>query len=197
MKTDQLSSDLVDAAQALETELKRFQVLAENIERQPFNSEKNLGRASRTLSEIAAVGETLQTRLGSLVSVIAGFRDKQQALAEAVQKRAEELQQRSQVLDDLLAEYRAIGEKARDLNEHLRLLQADQQPSGRSPYGFLSNLQDLEAKVGQLTEGAQSLFTKAQGDCFIDVAHQADALRQQLEAVRNRLGLLRSHLPQA
>jgi chromosome segregation ATPase len=182
----------------LDRELRRFEELSESIEHASFNSEKNVARASHTLREIAEVGEALQTRLGAMVAVIAGFRDKQEALANAVQIKALELQERTKTLESLLVKYRTLGEDARDLNEHLRSLSSDKAESegvGSSP--VFSHLQQLGEKIGHLAAGAQSLFEQAQADDFPDVARQADALRQQLQAVRNKLSLLNKNLPQA
>jgi uncharacterized coiled-coil DUF342 family protein len=164
----------------------------------PLNSEKNLGRASRTLSEIAQVGEALQARIGSLVAAIAGFRQKQEAYAEVVQKRAQELQERGEVLKGLLAEYSALGEKARELNLHLQSIKSSKDNGGNeAPSALFSKFQDLESRVIQLLEVAQTLFDRAESLGFADIGHQADALRQQLQAIRNKLSLLQQRLAQA
>jgi chromosome segregation ATPase len=192
-------SELISVAEALDGELRRFEELSENIQRASLTSEKNLGRASHTLKEIADVGEALQARLGAMVAVIAGFRDRQEMLAKAVQAKAEELQERSKTLESLLERYRTLGEDARQLNQHLRAATSDRL-AGKdevAAYPLFPHLQELDEKIGQLADNAQSLVDRAQADDFPDVAHQADALRQQLQAVRNKLGLLRKNLPQA
>ncbi len=191
-------SELISAAEALDAELRKFEELSESIQKTPFNSQKNVDRASRTLTEIAQAGEALQARLGSVVTAIANFREKQQALAEAVQKRAYELEERGKVLGGLLAEYRALGENARELNVHLQSLKGAKDNGGsENTSGLFSQFQDLEPRVSQLVEAAQKLFEKAETQGFTDIAHQADALRQQLQAIRNRLNLLRQRLAQA
>lgn len=192
-------SELISAAEALDAELQKFEQLSESIQRMPLNSEKNLGRASRTLSEIAQVGEALQARIGSLVAAIAGFRQKQESHAEAVQKRAQELQERGSVLKGLLAEYSALGEKARQLNLHLQAIKSSKDNGGNeaAPSALFSKFQDLESRVIQLLEAAQTLFDRAESLGFADIAHQADALRQQLQAIRNKLNLLQQRLAQA
>jgi chromosome segregation ATPase len=184
-------SELISAAEALDAELQKFEQLSETIQKTPFNSEKNLARASRTLTEIAQVGEALQTHLGSLVAAIGNFRQKQETQADAVQKRAQELQERGQVLEGLLAEYRALGENARQLNLHLLSLKSSEDEVQSSQ--FL----DLDSRVTELAQAAQNLFDRAESQGFADIAHQADALRQQLQTVRNKLNLLRQRLPQA
>jgi chromosome segregation ATPase len=183
-------SELTSAAEALDAELRKFEALSESIQKTPFNSEKNLGHASRTLTEIAQVGEALQARLGSVVAALANFRQKQQAHAEAVQKRAHELEERGKVLGGLLAEYGALGENVRELNVQLQSLKSPKDNGG-------AQFQNLEPRVNQLVEAAQKLFEQAETLGFTDIAHQAAALRQQLQAIRNKLNLLRQRLAQA
>ncbi len=196
-KRDQ-PSELISAAEALDAELRKFEELSESIQKTPFNSQKNLDRASRTLTEIAQVGEALQVRLGSVVSAIVNFRQKQVACAEVVQKRAHELEERGKVLGGLLAEYRALGEKTRELNVDLKSLKgAKENGGGENSNGLFSQFKDLEPRVGQLVEVAQKLFEQAETLGFTDIAHQADGLRQQLQAIRNKLNLLRQRLAQA
>lgn len=191
-------SELISAAEALDAELHKFEQLSEFIQRTPLNSEKNLGRASRALTEIAEVGEALQARLGGLIAAIAGFRQKQEAHAGAVQKRAQELQERGAVLKGLLAEYSALGEKARELNLHLQSIKSSKDNGGNeAPNALFSKFQDLESRVIQLVEASQTLFDRAERLGFTDIAHQADALRQQLQAIRNKLNLLQQRLAQA
>src|SRR5262249_23053466 len=187
-------SELISAATALDAELQRFEQLSESIQRTPLNSEKNLGRASRTLTEIAQVGEALQARISSLVGAIAGFRQKQEAHAEAVRRRAEELQERGTVLKELLTEYGALGEKARELNLHLQSVKGSQDNEGEA---LFPQFQDLESRVTHLVDAAQNLFDRAESSGFTDIAHQADGLRQQLQAIRNKLKLLQQRLAQA
>lgn len=184
-------SELISAAEALDAELQKFEQLSETIQKTPFNSEKNLTRASRTLTEIAQVGEALQAHLGSLVAAIGNFRQKQETHADAVQKRAQELQERGKILEDLLAEYRALGQNAHRLNSHLLSLKSAE--DNVQPAQFL----DLDSRVTELAQAAQNLFDRAESQGFTDIAHQADSLRQQLQAVRHKLNLLRQRQAQA
>jgi hypothetical protein len=62
---------------------------------------------------------------------------------------------------------------------------------------LFSQLPDLEQRVGELLSGAQMLFEQADSAGFTDLQHQADALRQQLQSIRNKLGLIRRSVPQA
>jgi uncharacterized protein YoxC len=186
-------SELVSAAEALDEGFRRFEQLTEGIQRVPLNSQKNLLRASEMLTEIAGLGEALQRQLGSVVAAIAKFRQRQEGQADRVQKQAEQVQERSRALQGLLEQYRTLGESARQLNLGLQKLST----SAAGGSGALAGLQELEPAVEGLMQGASSLAERANALGFADMAHQADSLRQQLQAVRNKVNLLRQDSPQA
>jgi methyl-accepting chemotaxis protein len=189
-------SELVSAAEALDQGFRRFEQLTEGIQRVPLNSQKNLLRASEMLTEIAGLGEALQRQLGSVVAAIAKFRQKQEGQADRVQKQAEQVQERSRALQGLLEQYRTLGESARQLNLGLQKL-STAAVDGSGAISLLAGLQELEPGVEELMQGASSLAERASVLGFADMAHQADSLRQQLQAVRNKVNLLRQNTPQA
>jgi methyl-accepting chemotaxis protein len=189
-------SELVSAAEALDQGFRRFEQLTEGIQRVPLNSQKNLLRASEMLTEIAGLGETLQGKLGSVVAAITKFRQKQEGQADQVQKQAEQVQERSRALQGLLEQYRVLGESARQLNLGLQKLSAAVGDGGGAS-SALAGLQELEPGIEELMRGASSLTERANALGFADMAHQADSLKQQLQAVRNKVSLLRQDTPQA
>ena len=189
-------SELVSAAEALDEGFRRFEQLTEGIQRVPLNSQKNLLRASEMLTEIAGLGEALQGKLGSVVAAIAKFREKQEGQADRVQKQAEQVQERSRALQGLLEQYRILGESARQLNLGLQKLSTAIGDGGGAT-AVLSGLQELEPGVEELMKGASSLTERANALGFADMAHQADSLKQQLQAVRNKVNLLRQDTPRA
>ncbi len=196
MNRTKQESELVSAAEALDEGFRRFEQLTESIQQVPLNSQKNLLRASEMLTEIAGLGEALQRQLGSIVAAIAKFRQQQEGQADRVQKQAEQVQERSRALQGLLEQYRTLGESARQLNLGLqKLSMAPGDGSGAS--SLLAKLQEFEPGVEELIRGASSLNERANALGFADIAHQADSLRQQLQAVRNKVNLLRQGTPMA
>ncbi len=196
MNRSKQESELVAAAEALDEGFRRFEQLTESIQQVPLNSQKNLLRASEMLTEIAGLGEALQRQLGSIVAAIAKFRQQQEGQADRVQKQAEQVQERSRALQGLLEQYRSLGESARQLNLGLQKLStAPGDASGAS--SLLARLQELEPGVEELMQGASSLTERANALGFSDMAHQADSLSQQLQAVRNKVNLLRQGTPMA
>ena len=59
------------------------------------------------------------------------------------------------------------------------------------------DLQALLERMGQLATEAQEVAETAQRQDFSDIGRQADGLRQQLLAARNKMSLLNKDLPAA
>ena len=184
------------AAEELDAGFRRFEQLSESVQKVPLNSQKNLSRASEMLAEIAEVGKGLQQQLGSVVAAISKFREKQEGQSDRIQKQAELIQERSRVLQALMEEYRGLGEGARELNGQLQKLNGAAGNVGDST-PLLAKLQEVEPSLERLVQSASTLVERAHGQGFGDIAHQADSLRQQLQAVRNKLNLLRRSVPRA
>jgi len=59
---------------------------------------------------------------------------------------------------------------------------------------LIERLEEIVARMDGAVARAQDVAREASAADFVDVARQADALRQQLLAARNRVGLLRQGL---
>src|SRR5439155_14521018 len=109
-------SELVEAAEALDDELHRFETAAEAAAKAPMNSQKHLERAAKQLSAIAESDEQLQTCVKQLVDAVSASRDRQVKHAAALGAAAARLQQRTEVLQGLMTEFGALGTSAGALN---------------------------------------------------------------------------------
>ncbi|RKG91767.1 hypothetical protein D7V97_41590 [Corallococcus sp. CA053C] len=190
-------SELVSAAQALDSELLRFEALAAQLQEAPLTSEKHLERASRTLKDLADLDDALRLRVGSLVQAITGVRNRQQTQADAVNARAQELQRRTEVFKDLLTRYGALGQSAADLNGRMQQFAALRQQATRTAEEdaqLTAVFTSLQERMAEVAEEAATLATASEAEQFSDIARQADSLRQQLLSARNKLGLLHQSL---
>lgn len=189
------SSPLMAAASALDEQLQRFEQLTETLEGSVFNSQKTLERAAKVLSDVADVDEQLTARVKDLVSAISVVRERQQAQADRVQARAQELQRRTAVYQDLMLRYEALGKITSELNGLMEQLPGKQNLGGSDSGGELvKSLQELHEPMGKVVDGATDLHQAANETGFPDIARQADALKQQLLAARNRLNLFHASL---
>jgi hypothetical protein len=193
------SSELVAAAEALESQLTRFESLADQLRKSPLNSEKSLERASKLLRDVAEQDQVLNASVSALVAAVTAARDRQQTQAEAVNARAQELQQRAETFKSLLERYGALGQSAAELNQRMQefAAQRSQAQTPEQNAELLGTLDALNERMVQVAEEAQSVTKLADEQDFSDVGRQADSLRQQLLSARNKLGLLRKGLASA
>jgi len=193
-------SPLLAAAQAFDAELERFGHLAESARRGPLESQKALERAAETLKEIADCEEQMQARARALMAALGAAREQQEAQAALVSQRAEEVRQRTTVYAQLLQQFQTLGQDAAELNSMGQRLSTRKRDAGASAADMAKDpelaagLRELSERMGAVAERAQTLTSAARAADFEDVSRQADSLRQQLLAARNKVVLLHGTL---
>ncbi len=192
------SSELVNAATAIEEELRRFESLAEEVRSGPLRSQKHLEKMGKLLNAVADCDERMVANMRALLSVLNGWRDRQQALAAEVNNRALELQERTKVYQSLMERFSALGQEAGSLSTHM------QQIAGRTQQGepvkaedIIASLQMMNDRMSEVAANAGALASDAEAQDFMDVARDADSLKQQLLSARNRANLLQQKLHSA
>jgi hypothetical protein len=196
-------SPLLDAAEAFESELKRFARLTDSARKGPLGSQKALERAAESLKEVADCEEQMQAHARELMAALAAARDQQQAQADLLQRRAEEIRQRTNVYAELMKRFEALGKDAADLNAMGQRLStkkralgedgADAADMAKDPE-LAAGLRELSDRMGDVGDIAHRLETAAREAEFEDIARQAESLRQQLLAARNKVTLLHGSL---
>jgi hypothetical protein len=195
------SSPLLAAAEAFDAELERFAHLTEAARHGSLSSQKALERAAEALKEIADCEEQMQTQARALMVALGAAREQQERQAALAAQRAEQVRDRTAVYGELLTRFQALGAEAADLNAMGQNLSARKPDTGgaagaaaaRDP-AFANGLRDLAQRMGEVADHAQGLLTAARDADFEDVARQAESLRQQLLAARNKVQLLHGSL---
>ncbi len=166
-------SELVAAATDLDAELQRFEEGVAAFTRLQLSSKKNLDRAGKMLEELATSEQSMGTQIQALVQAIAGTRDRQLERVAVIREKAEQLKNRSIEFRDLILQFEALGTGASELNTKL------QQPAPA--------VVDVADDVAALAGRAEQLVAVSKDKGFDDVAHLADGLRQQLQALQHKL----------
>jgi hypothetical protein len=192
-------SSLVVAAESFDESLRRFSALGESLRRGALDSRQSLERAGEVLSEIAACEEELQVQAHALIAALGAAREAQETEAAQVQARAQEIQARTETYAAIRGRFEAIGDAAAGLNTLAQGLAtrrgiADQTLRDSELPALLAQLDELRERMGSVAEAAAQLENDARGARFEDLARNADSLRQQLLAARNKIGLLREAL---
>ena len=189
-QTTRPSVGLAIAAEALEAELRRFEDLVEALAHERLESEKNLRRAAQTLVSIRDADARLAERLGALVTAIAAARERQEASARVVGERAGLIQERSEALTALMHRWESLGQEAAEVTRIAQqAVSGDQDTNGDEKPDTDTTFARVDERLGNLAESAQGLAAAAQEVAFEDLARQADGLRMQVLAARNKLRL--------
>jgi chromosome segregation ATPase len=173
------TSELVVAAQAIETETRRLEDLAYALEKTKLQSEKHIHRAARDLQEALQQQEQLASSLRLLGQAMANMQERQQAAVAALSTRASHIQERRSRLSELMLRYAALGTKAAEL---LQTISATLDASDKDA-AVASALQNIAPIIDEAT----SLSKTARDEDFTEVAHEADVLKQKFQAIKNQL----------
>ncbi len=176
-KPDKNVPELVRAAEVLEHEIASLEALSKATRKIPLNSERNITRAAKELTETAQFQDRLAAGLQALASAMAQLQARQQAALEPLAAFATETQARMQRLSEHMQAFGVLGNAA---GEVTALIQA----------GNGDRSQVVTAVDEQLTaieSGARALMDVARDDDFPDVVREADSLRQRVAALRKKL----------
>ena len=178
------TSQLADAAAEFDKELATYARLGKLFIETPMSSVKHLERANGVLAEIAGCEERLQTAGQTLVRVLAAARDQQEQLAKAVVAHVPNLQSRNKRLQELMTEMGGVASEVAGLNDVI----TKQKENGDSTKGpTQADARDVSEIVLGLSTRAEALATAAREAEFEEVATQAHALHQRLQAIGKKL----------
>ncbi|MGK4000885.1 hypothetical protein [Sorangium sp. So ce1024] len=185
--------ELAEAARALERELLRFEELAEGARRLSLDTRKGIERAAKSTTEAAEAQQRVSVALGSLIAAIAGARERHEATARALAARGEEIKRRAEQLGELFQRFGALGEEGRGINALVQETAARQREATTPEQvgEVVAAMDEVEGRMGRLAEEARELAQAAMAAGIVDLAEQADGMRQQVSAMRNKVGLLR------
>ncbi|HZX93670.1 MAG TPA: hypothetical protein VFE90_04085 [Myxococcales bacterium] len=169
-------SDLAEAALALDHELRRFEELSLQAARVKLNTEKNLERATEALSRAAESQDRISAQVQKLVAAVTAARQKQETDAAALIERAKEISARRTEFAGLLQRMAALGHAARDVQELLK--------SGPA------SIDEVQSRMQQVADEAAAIAKAAEEKEMEELARQADVLRHQVLAARNKVALL-------
>lgn len=187
------TSELVRQAEVVERELRRLEELSRSARHVQLSSEKNIARAARGLQQALEQQERLASELRTLGQAMLGMQARQEAAMEPLQARANEIQSRMERHAEHVQRFGALGQKARDAVAALREIsepgEGDEAPAAPGAQGA-ALLIDADEQVRGLVEEARAMASAAAEDEFPDIAREAHALGQRIQAMRERLSEL-------
>src|SRR5437762_3799398 len=169
-------NDLSEAALALDRELRRFEDLADQAERLKLTTERSVERATEALTRAAESQDRIQAHVQQLVAAVGSARQKQEADAAALMARAQQIAARRKEFADVLQRMAALGQMAKEVQDALK--------AGPDA------IDDLQSRMQTIADEAADIALTARQKEMEEVARQADGLRQQILAAKNKVALL-------
>jgi chromosome segregation ATPase len=181
-------SPLVRAAAAVDEELRAYDDLARDTQRIEIDGEKSIARAAKMLEDATLRQPRIQEKLRALVGEIEAARLQQQKSLDVLVEVSQALQARATQYGELMDRFAALGESAKGVNALTTTLSA-RRAEGAGEGELLVGLQELEERMDTVVERADSLAQDAEKHGWPEIARQADAVRQQVRAAKNKLAL--------
>lgn len=187
-KSADQGSELTRCAEVVERELRRLEELSRSARNINLSSEKNLARAARGLQQALEQQERLAGELRGLGEAMLGMQKRQEAAMLPLQARALELQSRMARHTEHMERFGALGSKAKEVLDVLIEISSAGADTPAAKGAAL--LLDAGERVQNLVEEIRSMTDAAKADEFPEIAREAHALQQRLQAARDRLSEL-------
>ena len=118
-------SILITAAEAFDSELRRFGGLADAARKSQLSSQKDFERAGRAIQDIADSERELGLRAKELIDALGEARQLQETHAAIISTHIKLIEERSHAMQALTQRYGALGTDAGMLNRRVQELAAD------------------------------------------------------------------------
>lgn len=182
------ASELVRCAEVVERELRRLEELSKSARNISLTSEKNIARTARGLQQAIEQQERLAQELRALGQAMQAMQARQEAAMLPLAPRATELQARLERHSEHMQRFQALGVKAKDAVAALIELSSSRgEGNDEESASFLI---DADERIRGLVDDARAMAEAARADEFPDIAREAHALEQRVQAMRQRLSEL-------
>jgi chromosome segregation ATPase len=190
-KSSDDTGDLARAAAIIERHVERLEGLSVSVRKIRLHNEKSIARAARELQEALEEQEHLADGLRLLAEAMVHTQQRQQSALESLAARAVEIQQRTTRMSEYKERFATLGTHAREATNLLQslsgVLENNPQESAGEKATATETLSEVERRLTAIVDEAKSLAESAQEEDLSEVAKEADALKQRMQAAASRL----------
>lgn len=189
-KSKEQRPELVVAAESIDSDLKRLEDLSITNRRIKLTTEKNIARAAQELDKALQHQQRLADGLRSLGEAVIRMQTRQQTALDALSARAVEIQERMARLSEHMQRFAELGAQAAEVAKMLQALPSLQPGApGNAGQGTAEAtvLVEVDERFTALVDGAKTLAETARSEDFVEVAQEADTLKQKVHAMRGGL----------
>jgi hypothetical protein len=183
--------EIVRVAEDIERELAALEAASRSASNLRLHDERSLEKAGKALQEGLQQQESLSAALQSLAQAMGRMQQRQQVAIDRLSVRAQEVQAQMQCLSEHMARFGELGTKAAEVT---RILQSLPAPYGQGPaqpdVGPPAELMQVDVLLSAVSADAKQLVASATEADLSDIAREAGALRQRIDAARAQLARL-------
>jgi chromosome segregation ATPase len=182
-------SPLVETVLKLDNYLAEIVRLGEKIEAMQLKSDFDYDQAQKLMARFTECGQGVAEEVVQLSANLNTARAKAEAAAQVVAEKAEQLQARQDQHHQKMADFRALGEKVRDLTMSLNDLKRPegQELTDDDRAQVSMRLSEFQLRLQPLIDEALKLKQEAQTSKLKTLEQGADSLVQSLSAIGKRL----------
>jgi len=181
---------LLAAARALAEDVSRFEALSLELTRQPLNSEKSLQRGRQALQACSEHETRLAHSLRGFAEAMQAVQASQRQSMDRTAEAAQRLQKRQEQRSELELRVAQLGSQAREVSHPVASMV---EAPGDSP-DVLAPLAEVGRRLDAVIDDAGSVYELARQGEWNDLERETQSLREQLQALRNRVLLMRRKL---
>ncbi|HVY32202.1 MAG TPA: hypothetical protein VHB79_36950 [Polyangiaceae bacterium] len=181
---------LLAAARALAEDVGRFEALSLELARQPLSSEKSLQRGRQALQACSEHEAKLAQSLRGFAEAMQAVQESQRQSMDRTAEAARRLQERQEQRAELERRVAQLGSQAREVSQPVASMV---EAPGESP-DLLAPLAEVGRRLDAVIDDAGSVYELARQGEWNDLERETQSLREQLQALRNRVLLMRRKL---
>lgn len=191
-ETDQPTLQTV--AEGLLGDLRKLEDTIREAQRLEINSAKNLQRGRRLLEACSDTEQRLAGHLQQLATAIQSTQLRIAGCMEHTVDFSKRVAQRAEIRSLLLDRLGGLGQRAGEINQPVAAAVAAQAAGEADDTTLLATVTEVVTRTEELLEEAGNVAQEAKDAAWLDIARDADGLRQQVQALRGKVLLLQRGL---
>jgi chromosome segregation ATPase len=181
------------AARELETALAGLERATAAAARIRLISQRNVGKAAQAVTDAAACQPSIAAGIQRMLAALNGARDRNARSVDELSAISERVRARGEECGALQLRFAELGEAARTTTAAIAALSGPE-AAALVRADKLARINAIEQQLAALVEDAGALARSARAAEIDDIAKQAESLRQQVQAARNKVTLLQRKL---
>lgn len=191
-KTDEPTLQTV--AEGLLGDLRKLEETIREAQRLEITSAKNLQRGRRLLESCSDTEQRLAGHLQQLATAIQSTQQRIAGCMEHTVEFSKHVAARAELRSILLDRLGGLGKQAGEINEPVAAAVAAQTAGEVDDASLLATVTQVVTRTEELLDEAAAVVQEAKDASWLDIARDADGLRQQVQALRGKVLLLQRGL---